>query len=267
MQKEIISIATTNPVTMRPDDKLGDAIKIMAKKGFRRLPIVHDMFLIGIMTATDVLRALYSGDMTVLDMPIEAFMTPEPIAVYRNADLTAAINLMFEHDLGSLPIVSEGTDTLAGIVTERDLVKHFSEVADADLSEFISMDPITLNVAKTTISDVIAAMVDANIRRAILVDSKKNVKGIVTSTDLLRYISDEIIRRGELTQEVLNTKAKEIAVVDVSTVNINSSMAEVAKMLSEKGMGGVPVTNDDGELVGIFTERDLLRVVALYRLM
>ena len=44
-------------------------------------------------------------------------------------------------------------------------------------------------------------------------------------------------------------------------------MADVAAMLAEKGMGGVPVTNEKNELVGIFTERDLLRVIALYRLM
>ena len=267
MQKEIISIATTNPTSLHPTDKMSDAVKLMSKKGFRRIPIVHDMFLVGILTATDVLRALDTGKTKVLEAPIADFMTEEPIAVYRNADLTAAIDLMFQHNLGSLPIVSEGTDTLAGIVTERDLVKHFSEVADADLSEFIEMDPVTLDFDKTSIKQLIAAMVKSEIRRAILVDKKKNVKGMVTSTDVLRYVSNEIIRRGELTDEVFSADAKDIAVTDVKTVNINSSMAEVAKMLSEKSMGGVPVTDDDGKLVGIFTERDLLRVVALFRLM
>ncbi|MHA2501892.1 MAG: CBS domain-containing protein [Candidatus Kariarchaeaceae archaeon] len=265
--KEIISIATTNPMTMRPDDKLGDAIKLMAKEGFRRLPIVHDMYLVGILTATDILRALKARDMAVLEMPLENFMTAEPIAVYRSADLTEAIKLMFEHGLGSLPIVSEGNDTLAGIVTERDLVKHFSEVADADLAEFVSPDPITLSFTRTKIGEIIDAMVDAHIRRAILVDSKKQVKGMVTSTDMLRYISDQIIRHGEITDEVLKTKAKEIAILNVRTVSVNASMADVAKMFTELGMGGVPVVDEDGALVGIFTERDLLRVVALYSLM
>jgi len=266
MEKEIISIATTNPTTMRPDDILGDAVKIMAKQGFRRLPIVHEMFLVGIVTATDVLRAIQGGDMKVLEMPLEAFMTVEPIAVYRSADLTQAIDLMFQHDLGSLPIVSEGTETLAGIVTERDLVKHFSEVADADLSEFISTDPIILPFEGTTIQQIVDAMVDAHIRRAILIDDDKNVKGIVTSTDVLRFVADEIIRSGTLDNKEMKKEAKDIAVLNVKTVDINSSMAEVAKMFTEIGMGGVPVT-DNGELVGIFTERDLLRVVALYRLM
>ncbi len=120
---------------------MGDAIKIMAKHGFRRLPIVHDMYLVGILTATDVLKALNEGNPKILDTPIDSFMTPEPFFVYRDVGLSSAIDLMFQHDLGSLPIIAEGSETLAGIVTERDLVKHFSEVADADLSEFITNNP------------------------------------------------------------------------------------------------------------------------------
>jgi CBS domain-containing protein len=267
MDKEIISIATTNPITLKPDDILGDAIKIMAKHGFRRLPIVHDMYLVGILTATDVLKALNEGNPKILETPIDSFMTPEPFFVYRDVGLSSAIDLMFQHDLGSLPIIAEGSETLAGIVTERDLVKHFSEVADADLSEFITNNPITLPFDTSDISTIIESMVNSTIRRAILVDGGNNVKGIVTSTDVLRFVSDQIIKFGTLKKEIFKEKAYEIAKTNVSTVSYNSSMADVAAMLAEKGMGGVPVTNEQNELVGIFTERDLLRVIALYRLM
>ncbi len=77
----------------------------------------------------------------------------------------------------------------------------------------------------------------------------------------------KLLNLAHLKKEIFKEKAYEIAKTNVSTVSYNSSMADVAAMLAEKGMGGVPVTNEQNELVGIFTERDLLRVIALYRLM
>lgn len=264
---EIISIATTNPTFIKPTHTLGEAIELMAKHGFRRLPVVMDMQLIGILTATDVLEALHGAELGILEKTVDQFMTPDPVAVYRSADLSYAIQLMFQHNLGSLPIVSEGNHTLSGIVTERDLVKAFAEIADADLAEFITPDPITLSYEDTTIGEVIDSMVNAHIRRAILVDASNTVKGIVTSTDLMRYVSEQIIRKGAIGNDELEKKANEIAIKTVITVNINKSVAEVAKLFEEKGMGGVPVVDDSGELVGIFTERDLLRIVGTYNLM
>ncbi|MHA2252105.1 MAG: CBS domain-containing protein [Candidatus Kariarchaeaceae archaeon] len=265
---EIISIATQNPVFIRPTDKLHDAIEIMAKNGFRRLPVVWEHTLVGIITASDVLKAIHSGNLKSIDKEIHNFMTHDPIVVDRNADLSEAIQLMFQHDLGSLPIIAIRDNTLAGIVTERDLLKAFSEnsFADADLAEFIITEPITHPFVKTTVKTVMKSMTEKNIRRAILVDNKKNVKGIVTISDMIRYISNEIVRTGEPNPDMLKEKAKEIANTEVLTVNINDSVSNVADLLVEKRMGGVPVVDDDNTLMGVFTERDILKLVGTYNL-
>ncbi len=46
------------------------------------------------------------------------------------------------------------------------------------------------------------------------------------------------------------------------TVNPKASVREAAKAMNELGVGSVLVVDDNGRLVGIFTERDLVRVVA-----
>jgi acetoin utilization protein AcuB len=109
-------------------------------------------------------------------------------------------------------------------------------------------------------------MVKDNVRRGILVDKNKNVKGIVTVTDLIRFISDQIIRNGEGNIDILKTKAKDFAETDVITVNANESVAHVADLLVEKKMGGVPVVDDQDHLVGVFTERDILKLIGTYNL-
>ncbi len=264
---EIISIATQNPIFVKPIDPLKDAVEIMAKNGFRRLPVVWENALVGIITASDVLRAVSPGKIDVLMNEIHNYMTPEPITVFRNTGLSEAIQMMFQHDLGSLLIISTRNE-LAGIVTERDLVRAFSQnsVADADLMEFIIKEPITHSFATTTVKKIVDSMVEENIRRAILVDKNNKVKGIVTITDIIRYISDHLMRTNDLEEKLFAIKAKDIARTKVHTVNVSSSVSDVADLLVENKIGGLPVVNNEGKLIGVFTERDILKLVGTYKL-
>lgn len=49
---------------------------------------------------------------------------------------------------------------------------------------------------------------------------------------------------------------------DVLTTAPHRTLREVVRMLHEKGIGAVVVTGADGEVLGIFSERDLVRVLA-----
>lgn len=52
---------------------------------------------------------------------------------------------------------------------------------------------------------------------------------------------------------------------EVTSMESTESVMEAVNLMNEKGIGGVPVT-ESGEIVGIFTERDILRrVVAEHR--
>jgi CBS domain-containing protein len=53
-------------------------------------------------------------------------------------------------------------------------------------------------------------------------------------------------------------KARDVMVSPVVTVKPYSSVKEVAKILIEKGISAVPVTDDSGKVVGIVSEGDLM---------
>ncbi|MCE5284463.1 MAG: CBS domain-containing protein [Pelosinus sp.] len=53
-------------------------------------------------------------------------------------------------------------------------------------------------------------------------------------------------------------KAKDIMTSNVVTVHKNATIKEIAKALVDNDISGVPVVNDDGVLVGIVSEGDLL---------
>jgi len=53
-------------------------------------------------------------------------------------------------------------------------------------------------------------------------------------------------------------KAKDIMTRDVITVKVETTVTELAKILADKNIGGTPVVDDDGRLIGIVTENDLI---------
>jgi CBS domain-containing protein len=53
-------------------------------------------------------------------------------------------------------------------------------------------------------------------------------------------------------------KAKDIMTTDVITIGPETTIEEFARMLTEHKISGAPVVNDNGDLIGIVTENDLI---------
>jgi CBS domain-containing protein len=54
-------------------------------------------------------------------------------------------------------------------------------------------------------------------------------------------------------------KAKDIMTVDVITAKPETTVEELARLLIEHKISGVPVVGDDNQLVGVVTENDLIK--------
>jgi acetoin utilization protein AcuB len=106
---------TKNPVTIEPGDTLARADARMKAGGFRRLPVVHEGKLIGILSEYDLRRYLESLYSTL----VIAAMTPNPVTVSPYATLEHAVALLKAEEIGALPVVEHGK--LIGIVTASNL--------------------------------------------------------------------------------------------------------------------------------------------------
>lgn len=58
--------------------------------------------------------------------------------------------------------------------------------------------------------------------------------------------------------EKMELKAKDIMAKDVVTLDKEMGVKEVAQLLLEKDIGGAPVVDDEGRVIGIVTEGDLI---------
>jgi CBS domain-containing protein len=86
------------------------------------------------------------------------------------------------------------------------------------------------------------------------------VVGIVTQRDLFKAAMSSAMGYGEKAQQAYlqSVRVKEIMVYPVVTVAPDTSVAAAADMLMNKGIGCLPVVEDQ-RLIGIVTKTDLLR--------
>jgi CBS domain-containing protein len=135
MGKTVVEYMSTNVVTAPPDMPVGMAAKSMINNGFRRLPVIRDNVLVGIITASDILRFLGSGDIfnrlitgnasEVFEVPIRTLIKRDVIFTRSDVDLGEAAGIMLAKNVGSLPVLEDGE--LKGILTERDVVRAIAE--------------------------------------------------------------------------------------------------------------------------------------------
>jgi acetoin utilization protein AcuB len=121
---------TRNPITITADTSLTEASRLMQDNDFRRLPVVKNGQVVGIVTWGDI-RGASASDATTLTifelgyllkkLQVERIMTRDPITITPTTTITRAAQLMLEYKIGGLPVVENGK--LVGILTESDIFR------------------------------------------------------------------------------------------------------------------------------------------------
>jgi len=273
---EILYVAKSPVVTMAPTTPIYDAIQIMAKEGFRRIPIANPgtKALEGIITATDIIDYLGGGKkfeiieqrfggnfFKAINEPIRLIMTKNVVSVKVSAKISEAIELMSEKNLGGLPVVDDENHVRA-IITERDIAGIFADrISGIKVSQVMSEKIITA-LSKTTIFEAERTMTTQGFRRLPIISDGK-VTGIITTMDIIRFFGSgsvfKYLQSGTIIQ-VLNTPALEIATKDVSTITPDADVGQAAKIMRDKNIGALPVVEKE-KLVGIITERDFFKII------
>jgi len=119
---------TPNPYTISAHSYIVEAYHLMKEHNIRRLPVVDDHELVGIVTLSDVRGAAPLGIPDMLEInyvlaqiKVERVMTRKVITVEADAPIKEAARLLLEHKFGGLPVVQEGQ--LVGIISEADIFR------------------------------------------------------------------------------------------------------------------------------------------------
>lgn len=131
---------TTQVQVIGPDAPAWEALGLMRRHRIRRLPVVEDGALVGIVTWTDVVRVqppVVGGERSSPTLSVGTLvrhlMTPSPLAVGPDEPLETAAAVMRQHKIGGLPVVEAGR--LVGVITESDVFDVFTEMFRAGADE------------------------------------------------------------------------------------------------------------------------------------
>ncbi len=124
-------------VSIRPDDALRDALRLMHRGHFRQLPVVDGSGkLVGIVSEGDLGYASPShpGSLSVWDLnyrlanvKIREVMTEEVITTTADVPVEDVAQRMTEKKIGGLPVVDQKHHVI-GVITETDIFKTFVEM-------------------------------------------------------------------------------------------------------------------------------------------
>jgi acetoin utilization protein AcuB len=126
---------THNVLTISPETTVHDALAMMEEKKIRRLPVVENDRLVGIVTLLDLVRAspspatslsVWELNYLLAKLKVKDIMAKDVLDVQPEMPIDEAALLMREHRIGGLPVTEQGA--VVGMITETDIFSAFLDM-------------------------------------------------------------------------------------------------------------------------------------------
>ncbi len=217
----------SSPVrSVSPDLSVMDASSIMETENIRRLVVLDKGRSIGIITQTDVVRALASYTLT---KEISEIMTNDVVVIASSASVRAAAELMASKDISCLVATKNGA--VVGVFTERDLLKRVIAVKlnpeHTRLQQVMSCPVVSISREQSVLS-AMKMLENIGIRRLVIMDGE-NLYGLITQTDILKAIKNDLQEEEEHYLRLLSESSNCIFMVDrnLNTIYLNPAFMKL----------------------------------------
>ena len=221
-ENQIGMLMVRDPATVTPRSDVKTAIKLMIEKRYRRIPVVENDELVGLISIPDILGAVLESDKQFQEMPIKDIVTRKISAVWSETPLPLTYMIMEMAGVGALVVVNE-VGGVTGMISVSDYIR-LSEVTVED------------NISKTY-SGTESAVEWGWDSKDFLVVTKKLLK--------LQHVP-----------------VKEVMTKSLITVTEVTSVADCVRILRKNDIDSAPVLSATGNLIGMIIDRVLLQLAA-----
>ena len=158
---------------------------------------------------------LVHGALNFDDIVIRSVMTPRTKMFTLNSKkiLFEALPEINNSGFSRIPVYSENSDNIIGIVHVRDVLKSLEHDEKVISLESIMREPIFVSQEKM-VSDLLKEMQGRQTHMAIVVDEFGGVEGCVTLEDLLEEIVGEIHDEKDTVQEIFQSEGNDAILTD-----------------------------------------------------
>jgi len=221
-EEQLAILMKRDPITITAEESIVEASKIIIESGIRRLPVVEDNTLVGLITIADIVGAIAGFD---ISNPIGDFINGQTIVIWDNTPISVVGMIMEMAEVKAAPVVNMSREVL-GVVCDKDLinisviedsVEHSDMSAGSDddawtwesmrdtMSLYYSVSRIKLPdcsvkdavklksepisvVPSTSVSDTARKMKRNNIDQMPVISANNKLKGMVHDFDLLKAL-------------------------------------------------------------------------------
>jgi CBS domain-containing protein len=150
-EEQLALLMTRGAITITPGADLQTAARLLLEHGIRRLPVVNDGKLVGLVTVADVVGAI--ADMNI-DIPIKDYVEKQVVTIYSETPLPVAARIMELAGVKAVPILDASLE-LVGIISDRDVIAASvieDSVEMSDMSSGLDDDAWTWESMRDTMS-------------------------------------------------------------------------------------------------------------------
>jgi len=221
-EEQIALIMTRNPVTISPGKSIAEAARLILENNIRRLPVVENNKLSGILTIADIIGAMAKMNITT---PISDYLVNQVVSVWSETPISVVGAIMELADVKAVPILDSNL-ALVGVASDKDLIgasiiEDRTEVSN--MSSGSDDDAWTWESMRDTMS--------------------------------LYYSVSKIKLPGYPVKDIIKFKG------EPETVVSSSQVSESAKKMRRKRLDQIPVITSSRNLLGLLRDKDLLKAI------
>jgi diguanylate cyclase (GGDEF)-like protein len=254
MLPTIEEIAVKTIVSIDIDSLLKDAITLIASSNHRNIVVIenlednHKNFYL--LTITDLIEY----KLTNIDESISLRDLNLSKARILRKDLNI-LNVLNEVDSTDKHMVIVENDELIGIISYTDIINNIDPkilMKKQTIATLILQYKATTTYRNTLTNHAIRLMKDNNSDSIIIIDEENQPIGIFTTKDFINliYLNSDLL---EPIGSYMTTP--------VYTLNEDSTVSEAIDFIRDKHFKRIVITNDENEVVGILTQKELLRII------
>ena len=230
---KVADIMSSPVKTLPSDSSILEASEFMQAQNIKRLPLMEDEKLVGIVTQTDLTRVITSYGMW---RDVTEIMSRDVSTIQKNASVTKAAEVMTLQQISSI-IVMDG-DRIAGVLTERDILTRvvaLNKNPHNIKTEKIMSSPVISIPSNYSIFSASKTMENMKIRRLVVIEEDK-ICGIVTQTDIFRAVKDKIQKEEETILKFMNESKIGFYMTDINhvTTYVNPALINLLEVPDEQ---------------------------------
>jgi CBS domain-containing protein len=216
-ETQIGLLMTPDPITITAEAELEEAARLMITHHVRRLPVVEKKILIGLLSIADLINAIAQ---LKIKTEIKEYNSRPAFALWEETPLSLVGRVMEISHLDAIPILDD-EGRLAGIISERDLIRHSSIEDSVETSDFSNGT-----------------------------DDDEWTWESIRDLHTLTY--------GVSRVKLPHRPVKTAMIKNVINVTMNTEVSECALKMRRARVDQVPIVNNDRKLISILYDLDLI---------